>query len=359
MATYVATALNDPSLFFNTVLFTGDGTDDRAITVGFQPDLSFVLQRTDASGGYITDSVRGNNAALQTTNTNAEGTFADMTFTSTGITVSSNENLNNENAHNYVSWHWKAGTSFSNDASATSVGSVDSTGSINTTSGFSIMSYTGTGSNATVAHGLSAEAKCIIFKDRDTASDWRMYHVGVGNTGALTLNGTNATQTNSVFFQDTTPTSTVFSLGTGTDVNNTNAFIAYCFAEKQGYSKFGKYTGNGNADGTFVYTGFKPALIMYKRYDTTDNWYIKDNKRSGTAAGQNFGQMNPNQTQHPSANTTDVENKASAFSMDILSNGFKLRGTDAGINASSGTYVYLAFAEAPFVNSNGVPCNAR
>ena len=140
MATYVAADLNDPEEFFNTVIFTGDGTDDRAITVGFQPDLVWCRQRTDASGGYLVDVVRGNNAALQTTNTNAEGTFADMTFTSTGITVSSNENLNNEDAHNYVSWHWKAGTSFSNDASATSIGDVDSSGSISQTSGFSICS---------------------------------------------------------------------------------------------------------------------------------------------------------------------------------------------------------------------------
>jgi len=339
MATYVAADLNDPSLFFNTVLFTGDGTDDRAITVGFQPNLSFVLQRTDASGGYWVDSVRGNNAALQTTNTNQEGTFADMTFTSTGITVSGNENLNNENAHNYVSWHWKESA----------------------TAGFDIVSYSGsTSSTFTVSHGLSAVPKIFILKKRSSdGTNWVMYNANLGNDKRIQLNNTDASA-DTTGYGDTDPTSSVFTVANGSTTGaDGQTYIAYCFAEKQGYSKFGSYTGNGNADGTFVYTGFKPAWIMYKRYDTTDNWYIKDNKRSGTAAGQNFGQMNPNQTQHPSANTTDVENKASAFSMDILSNGFKLRGTDAGINASSGTYIYLAFAEAPFVNSNGVPTNAR
>ena len=354
------TTIDNPEEYFKTVLFTGDGTDNRAITVGFQPDLSFVHQRTDASGGYWVDSVRGNNAALQTSNTNGEGTFADMTFTSTGITVSSNENLNNEDAHNYVSWHWKAGTSFSNDASATSIGDVDSSGSISQTSGFSICSYSGSGSSGdTIKHGLSTAPKMIIIKKRSASDNWTILNTNISlNTH---LHFTTDGAVSDPMFTNTAPTTSVFTLDSDGQVNESgHTFIAYCFSEVQGYSKFGSYVANGNANGNFIYTGFKPAFLTIKNTSTgSTNWPIKDNKRSGTAANQNFGQMNPNQIENPGFNTTDAENKASAFAIDLLSNGFKLRGTDNAINNSGDTYIYMCFAEAPFVNSNGVPVNAR
>jgi hypothetical protein len=239
-------------------------------------------------------------------------------------------------------------------------GSIQSNISPNSTSLFSIVSYTGTGANATVGHGLGVVPSMIIVKSRNTTDWWITYHKSVGATKYVPLNFNNAAATNSAIWNDTTPTSSVFSIGTNGGTNgSSNNYIAYCFAEKKGYSKFGAYKGNGNADGPFVYTGFKPAFIMFRRTDTTGDWDMKDNKRSGTSALQNFGQMNPNQTQHPSANNSNAENKASALAMDILSNGFKPRGTDTDINASGGDYIYMAFAEEPLVGTNNIPATAR
>jgi len=342
------TTIDDPTIYFNTVLYTGNASTQSITGVNFSPSFVWIKSRNDTNSHYLFDVIRGVHEPLIADATTAEvaDTNTVTSFDSDGFSIGNNTGINGS-SDTEVAWNWKAGTSFTNDASSTGVGTIDSTGSINTTAGFSIISYTGTGSNATVGHGLDAEAKCIIFKDRDTASDWRMYHVGVGNTGALTLNNTNATQTNSVFFQDTTPTSTVFSLGTGTDVNNTNSFIAYCFAEKKGFSKFGSYTGNGNADGTFIYTGFKPAFILQKRTDSTSNWHIFDNKRET---------FNPQQ-RYLLPNTYDVEGNAGSW--DFLSNGFKIRSSEAWQNNSGGTFIYMAFAESPFTNSNGVPNNAR
>ena len=314
------TTIDDPAEYFNIVTFTGDGTDDRAITVGFQPDLTWMRQRTDASGGYITDAVRGNNAALQTTNGNAEGTFADMTFTSTGITVSSNENLNNEDAHNYVSFHWKESA----------------------TAGFDIVSYTGDGSNRTISHSLSAVPKVMFVKRRSgDASDWTCFFEVLGNTKRLILNDTSSVGTATTWWNSTTPTSSVFSLGTSGGVNNdTDTYINYLFTDVQGFSKFGKYTGNGNADGAFVHLGFRPAWFLVKRTDSTNNWVIL-----------RYNDLTLE------VNTTEAE--YSGNYSDFTSNGIKMRNTAGFLNASGGTYIYAAFAEQPFVNSNGVPCNAR
>ena len=247
--------------------------------------------------------------------------------------------------------------SFSNFA-----GSIQSNISPNTTAGFSIVSYTGNGTaGATIGHGLGVAPKVVIIKNLSASYRWVVGHDSLTSWDYyLSLNENSAQTNGNNTFNDTAPSSTVVTLGNNTGVNtNGSNYIAYCFAEKKGYSKFGGYTGNGNANGTFVYTGFKPAFIMFKRTDTTGDWVMKDNKRSGTAALQNFGQMNPNQTQHPSANQTNAENKASALAMDILSNGFKPRGTDTDINASSGTYIYMAFAEEPLVGTNNIPATAR
>ena len=346
MATYVAAALNDPEKHFNTVIFTGDGTDDRAITVGFQPDLVWCRQRTDDSGGYLVDVVRGNNSALRTTNTNQAGTFASMTFTSTGITVSGNENLNNENAHNYVSWNWKAGGS----AASNSSGDITSNVSVNTTAGISIVGYTGSSdaSGTTVAHGLSAVPKMMIFKEHDdNGNNFIMYHHKVGAGNYLELNDETAAASSSIMFGNTTPTSSVFTIANDSQTNGTGSgFIAYCFAEKQGFSKFGSYTGNGNANGPFVYTGFRPAFVLQKN-TAVQGWQLQANEREG------FNGDNDLLQPHDSAAESGVNR------IDILSNGFKVITTDAGQNTDGQKYVYWAFAEAPFVNSNGVPGNAR
>ena len=340
------TIVDNPELYFQTKLYTGTGSSQTISGVGFQPDWTWIKIRSGADSHSLEDSVRGANKHLRSDSTLAEvesGTAHITSWNSDGFVLGSGDGQVNGSSSTYASWNWLA----SGSASSNSDGSITSSVSANTTAGFSIVSYTGTGSNATVGHGLGAEAKCIIFKDRDTASDWRMYHVKVGNTGALTLNNNNATQTNSVFFQDTTPTSTVFSLGTGTDVNNTNAFIAYCFAEKKGYSKFGSYTGNGNADGPFVYTGFRPAFLLFKKTSGTSHWYTYDSKRLGYNGGNVV----------VAADLTNSE--ITGKDIDLLSNGFKWKSTTNNGNASGATYIYMAFAESPFVNSNGVPNNAR
>ena len=330
---YIDSNLNDPEEHFKTVIFTGDGTDNRAITVGFQPNITWVRQRTDDSGGYLVDSTRGNNAALQTTNTNAQGTFASMTFTSTGITVSGNENLNNENAHNYVSWHWKESS----------------------TAGIDVVEYTGNGSaDRSISHSLGTEPDFIIAKIHSETMNWPTYSKAMGN-GVQFLDITDAWTDHSSYLNywyTSGMSSSNFGIGDNDNTNkNTATVISYLFSNRQGFSKFAKYTGNGNADGPFVYTGFRPAWVMIKRTDTANDWNIQDSKRTD---------YNGKQTTSLQANTVSNESTVGTdFRRDILSNGFKIRNNGAETNASGGTYVYLAFAEAPFVNSNGVPCNAR
>ena len=229
-------------------------------------------------------------------------------------------------------------------------GSVQSVASANTTAGFSIVSYTGTGSATTVGHGLGSTPKIIFVKNRDAAQNWLIYSSALTGTSYLRLNLSNAKGTVSAVWNNTDPTSSVFTVGTDGAVNaSSQNLIAYCFAEKKGYSKFGSYTGNGNADGTFVYTGFRVSWIMSKRTDATDGWRIRDAKRDID-----------NPAQHRLlANTHDAEVVASSQDTDFLSNGFKIRNSDSGYNTSGATYIYMAFAENPFVNSNGVPNNAR
>ena len=244
-------------------------------------------------------------------------------------------------------------------------GSVQSNVSPNSTSLVSIVTYTGNGtSGATIGHGLGAVPKMYMVKRRDTTGSWQVYHHKLDSSAPedkyIILNSTAAYADATNRWNDTAPTSSVFSLGDSTEVNaSSGTYVAYCFAEKKGFSKFGTYAGNGNTNGNFIYLGFKPAFFMYRRYDTTGNFGMKDNKRSGTAALENFGQMNPNQTQNPSANVNSAENKASAFAVDFLSNGIKIRGGDGDLNTNGGSYIYMAFAEQPLVGTNNVPATAR
>jgi hypothetical protein len=347
--------IDKPSDYFNTVIYTGNGAAARGITgVGFQPDWVWVKDRSVGYPHITWDSARTNKASLCTNTTAAEVTTTARTLTSfdsDGFTTPNvTDDIFNDNGTAFVSWNWKAGGT----ASSNTDGSITSSVSANQDAGFSIVSYTGNGTaGATVGHGLSSKPGMMIFKERNGVTGWVVYHhknTSAPATEYLQLNTDAATADYADYFNDTEPTSSVFTLGNDTGINqNTDTYIAYCFAEKQGYSKFGSYTGNGDADGTFVYTGFKPAFVMIKRSDSSPYyWNVLDNKRDT---------YNPEKlTLFP--NVDEVEYNYTNFA-DFLSNGFKLRFTGAGANASGGTYIYMAFAENPFVSSTGVPATAR
>ena len=338
------TTIDNPGLFFNTITYSGNGSNPRTLTgVGFQPDWVWQKNRTDSNGHTLADAVRGANKTLSSDGTGAEVTDKSDghldAFTSDGFTVgagSSSDARVNDGSHTYVAWNWLAGGS----TSSNSDGDITSTVSVNTIAGFSIVSYTGTGSNATVGHGLGVAPSLIINKCRSATQNWATYHAGIGATKAVFLDGTDAATTSSSYFNDTAPTSSVFTVGNSGDTNKSSqTHISYCFAEKQGYSKFSTYEGNGNADGTFVYTGFRPAFVITKRADTGgDNWHILDNKRDIDNPAEQVLQTND----------AGAEATTSTSKIDFLSNGFKLRGTGASINTSGLTYIYIAFAETPF-----------
>jgi len=347
------TTIDNPELFFQTKTYTGTGSS-HAITLdgseNMQPDWVWIKNRQQTLNFMMWDSVRGTTKYFYSNLTEAEGTSSSVltSFDSDGFTVGNNNNVN-QSSNNIVAWNWKAGGS----ASSNSNGSITSSVSANTTAGFSIVSYTGTGSNATVGHGLGSVPKMMIHKDRDNSSyQWGVYHHSLGNQKNLNLNSTAAANNDSggVYYNSTTPTSSVYSLGTNIGYNKaSDTYISYIFSEVKGFSKFGSYTGNGNADGTFVYTGFKPAFLIIKRSSATEDWGLIDNKRDPNNDGSS-SQLFPN-----GSNVEDTSNDRA----DFLSNGFKVRVTSPQWNGSGSTYIYMAFAESPFVNSNGVPTNAR
>ena len=347
------TSIDDPAQYFNTVIYTGDGGSNRSVTVDFQPDWVWIKERNGTNDQTIFDSVRGATKRLRANATEAEDTQANQlkSFDSDGFTLGSLSAVNS-NGQNYVSWNWLAGGS----ASSNSDGSITSSVSASTTSGFSIVSWTGTGSTGTLGHGLGVTPQMIIVKKRDTSgTDWITFGSVLGGTVGsefIKLNFVNAKTTglNTSWFNQTAPTSSVFTVGTQSDLNGSSAtYIAYCFVEKKGYSKIGSFTGNGDNDGPFVYTGFRPAWIISKRTDNSSGgeWNILDNKRDTFNVAD----------AKLEANNSDAEESDEMY--DILSNGFKITKGDGNINASGGTYIFMAFAESPFVNSNGVPTNAR
>jgi len=344
------TDIDKPSDYFNTKLYTGTGGTQAITGVGFQPDWVWLKARSSAYSHQLFDVVRGATKLLSSEETSAEQTLSGVTaFGSDGFTVGSDAGSNN-NTTTFASWNWKAGTSFTNDASATGIGTIDSTGSVNTDAGFSIISYTGNATtNAKVAHGLGVAPSMMIVKKRNGAFNWGIYHKSLTAHKLLAFT-TGAPDDDASYWNDVEPTSSVFNLGSGALTNGSGStMIAYCFAEKQGYSKFGSYTGNGNADGTFVYTGFKPAFVMVKQTNTARYWAMFDNKRDG---------LNPtNRPLFP--NASDQESDSVNYYHDILSNGFKWRTNSNIMNVSGGTYIYMAFAENPFTTSTGVPATAR
>ena len=351
------TDIDKPSDYFNTVLYTGNNSSTSITGVGFQPDLSWFKTRSAANGHTLIDSVRGITKRLASHNTQAEITQSDMleSFDSDGFTLGDDSNnYTNWSGKTWVAWNWKAGTSFTNDASATGIGTIDSTGSVNTDAGFSIVSYTGNGSaGATIAHGLGVAPKMIIVKNRSATSNWVVYNENLGNNKAMFLDLTDASATSTGTFNSTSPTSSVFTVGSASSTNGSgNNLIAYCFAEKQGYSKVsGSYIGNGSNNGSFCYTGMKPSFVMIKRTDSSASWLMFDNKRANP-----FNEI----TADVRADLSNAEDASTSYNnLDFLSNGFKIRKNNADINASGGNYIFMCFAENPFVTSTGVPATAR
>jgi hypothetical protein len=342
------TTINKSTDYFNTKLYTGNATDDRSITgVGFQPDFSWVKRRDSAGSHRLKDSIRGATKTLISNSTSAESTEANVfqAFESDGFQLGSDSVLNASGA-TYASWNWLG----ENGTASNTDGSITSTVSANTTSGFSIVSYTGTGSNATVGHGLGSVPKMVICKNRSSGSvGWSSWHTGIGDgNNYILLNTTQSTLTASNIWNSTIPTSSVISVGSHPSTNESGSnMIAYCFAEKKGFSKFGSYTGNGNADGTFVYTGFKPAMVIVKDSTSTGQWFMRDNKRDTYNAA----------VKTLYANGSSAEEDSQPW--DMLSNGFKMRNTDSDLNNSGETYIYMAFAEAPLVGTNNIPATAR
>jgi len=341
------TTIDKPTDYFNTKLYTGNGGTQSITGVGFQPDLVWMKSRSVAGAHHlVNDVVRGADKGIFTNLTNAEITRGVSSFDSDGFSFDDNAGGDgNASGSSQVAWNWLG----ANGTASNSDGSITSTVSANTTAGFSIVSYTGTGSNLTAGHGLGSVVKMFFVKELSNANSWEVYHVSQGAGKNAQLNTTAAFESaGSSRWNSTAPTSTTISIGTDSGVNRSSSnYIAYCFAEKKGYSKFGSYTGNGNADGTFVYTGFKPAFVMLKRSSNTSDWYMFDNKREGYNVDND----------EIYANLSNVEDTADR--LDILSNGFKMRTTGGNLNGSGETFIYMAFAESPFVGSNFVPNNAR
>ena len=341
------TNINKSSDHFTTHIYTGSNSAPNAQTgIGHQPDSVWIKPRNLAnSHRWHSTLLTAPDYYVMPENTDAEATNDNCitSFNSDGFTLGNTDNGWNGN-YNYVSWNWKA----NGQGSSNTDGSINTTyTSANTTSGFSMVKYTGTGSNATVGHGLGVAPKVVMIKNLARAENWLVGHSSLGFTKFLSIDITNAAQTTSNRFNDTAPTSTVFSVGTSDGSNKSgDSFIAYCFAEKAGFFSAGSYKGGGNADGSFVQTNFRPGLVIVKNYETTDQYQMFDSKRGINGA---MGFVYPD----------SHEAETATVPMDIYSNGFKFRDTSQARNGTNYDFIYMAWAEAPIVGSNNVPCTAR
>ena len=347
--------IDKPTDYFNTVLWSGDGTSPRTISgVGFQPDWVWLKHRsgTGTRDHYFSDVARGATKSLNSNTTDPDVTEESngytSAFTSDGFTLTAGTNSIgdvNDSARSYVAWNWLAGGS----ASSNSDGSVTSSVSVNTTAGFSVGTYTSPASSSTaftVGHGLGVAPKMYWVKTRDsTGGAWTVFHEAIGAGKYLFLNTTDASASSTLAHNNTAPTTSVFSQNTGW-AGTSRSYVYYAFSEIKGYSKFGSYTGNGNADGTFVYTGFRPAFVLI-RLTSAGGWVIWDNKRDTFNVADSL--------LFPHANNVET---VTGEQIDILSNGFKARSSSFPNNSGS-TLLYMAFAESPLVGSNFVPTNAR
>jgi hypothetical protein len=353
-----AVTIPNPAQHFDVLTHssTGSGTIDVTGTQ-FTPGFVWAKSRNDSNNHVLVDVIRGVNKPMSSNLTAAE-TSNDCVaaFLSNGFTASGTDNDNISlncsigSARNYVDWLWKAdGTT----VSGTGTGGITNVNySANPLAGFSIVTYKGSGANGTVTHGLGVAPKLVIVKQRSvgTIEDWEVWHTGITNTERLQLNSTAAKVTSAVSWNSTSPTTSVISLGTHQNVNqSTKDFVAYCFAEIPGYSKMGSYVGNGSTDGPFVYCGFRPKYIMVKRTDSTGNWYVLDSDRN--TYNLTSAMLLPNLSAAEFSNTED--NK------DILSNGFKIRTLNIESNSNGASYIFYAIAEHPFGGNNVSPSPAR
>ena len=333
------TAIDNPELYFQCKIWSGNATDDTSITLdgseNMQPDFVWTKRRNASTNHDLWDAVRGALEQMASNNNEAEATISSSlkSFNSDGFTVGTNTNLN-ASGGTYVAWCWKESA----------------------TAGFDIVSYTGDGSNRTISHSLSAKPAMMIVKQRSEARDWWVYNKNLdgtdGSTGVMYLDLTDAAGTGATTsWNSTAPTTSVFSLGTTVGVNKASqTYIAYLFAEKQGFSKIGTYQGFADADGPYIHLGFKPAWFMTKKKNGAKDWNIFDNKRSDSGGGNV-------DDQYLEANTSAAEQ--SGQDVDFLSNGVKIRSTSSEVSGDDNIFVYMAFAESPFCNSNGVPNNAE
>ena len=342
------TTIKKSTSYFNTVLYTGNASTRSITGVGFQPDMVWTKSRGNSNNHNIYDAVRGATKRVYPNSTTGEATTSNTltSFDSDGFSLGDQDNVN-ANGITMASWSWKVNGA----GSANTAGTINSTVSANTTAGISIVTYTGNGSSgATVGHGLSTAPRIVLIKKRNSADPWSMLNVDFDLNKYLRLETDGALYSDALF-NNTAPDATKFTLDSDGQVNgNGNTFVAYCFHNVPGFSQMGNYRGNGNAFGTFIYTGFKPAWIMTKRTDTADWWGIFDTKREGYNADPSLHSNDP-----LFANTSDAE--GGPLAIDILSNGFRFQTTNNGVNGSGGTYMYLAFAEEPLVGDN--PATAR
>jgi hypothetical protein len=324
-----------PQENFGIKLYPGSESTQSITGLGFQPDLCWFKSRSGAYDHNIVDSVRGVSPILYPNSTGTEYASTDglTSFDTDGFTLGTEMGSISNGGYTYVAWNWKAGGA----ASSNTNGSITSSVSANQDAGFSIVSWTGTGANATVGHGLSKAPEMTIYKARTNDDNWAVYHKKTTATARMLLNSTAATGTDSVFWQNTEPTNTLITLGSNHSTNHTGTMITYNFHSVEGYSKVGSYTGNGSADGTFVYCGFRPAYVMIKNASGVANWTIVDIKRDTYNVMKT--RLFPSNS---SAESTGADN------IDGLSNGFKVRNaSDGGVNTSGSTYIYLSFAEYP------------
>ena len=338
-----ATSATQANKYFETVVYSGNSPSSQTITVGFQPDFVWQKSRGQTYNHTLYDAVRGATKEFYSNNTDAETTDSNglTAFTSNGFTVGSDGELNDPTA-NHVAWNWNAGGS----TVTNTTGSISAQVRANPTSGFSIATFTGNGTGgATVGHGLGVAPSMIMFKGRNTGTSGLVWHIGYGtNQGQQLIDSTAAIYNpgNGLYFNSTYPSSTVVTLGTSGATNgNGQTYVLYSWAAIAGYSAFGKYTGNGSSDGTFVYTGFRPKFIIVKRTDSSDNWMLMDTS---------INPINVASTHiRPDSSSAELNPGGSpAVSFDFLSNGFKNRESNNQVNNSGGTYIYMAFAESPF-----------
>ena len=340
--------IDDPTLYFNTVLYAGTGSEQTVSGVNFSPGLTWLKSRSNGQPNVLSDSVRGGNKQLYSADTQAETTYGQYlkSFNSDGFVLGTDSGIN-QSSQTFVSWNWKAGGSASNNTDGNKTISL----SVNTTAGFSVGTYAGTGQDSTIGHGLGAVPDWLMIKNRSSGSrKWQLWHNGLTGTNKyLAIDRSDAELTDTASWDNTAHSNTVWNTyGSGEANQNGENFVCYAWTSIKGFSKFGSYTGNANANGPFIYTGFKPAWIMTKQINGGSSWIVHDNKRDPINTVTEYFTVEENDAAGTLAN-----------SYDLCSNGFKVRTSNGDRNSNGDTFAYWAFAESPLVNSEGIPNNAR